>query len=87
MLDIIKGIAHEQRTSMPGVALRAAQFVFNEGKGRNNLQGLNTTNLNVILVNQKLEGMKAARKAVLDQIKDKENHSQNINIEASVVAA
>lgn len=86
MLDIIKGIAHEQRTSMPGVALRAAQFVFNEGKGRNNLQGLNTTNLNVIVVNQKLQGMKAARERVM-KIAQRSSQDENVTIDADAIPA
>lgn len=87
MLNIIKSIAQEQRRDMPGVALKAAQFIFNEGKGRNNIQGLNTSNLNVIIVNQKLQGMRAAREAVMEQIKSQKQQQNSITVESNVVTA
>ena len=87
MLNIIKSIAHEQRKEMPGVALKAAQFIFNEGKGRNNIQGLNTSNLNVIIVNQKLQGMRAARERVLKQASGNFRPQESVTVDANEVAA
>ena len=64
MLSIIKSIAREQRNENPSVAEKAARFVYNEGKGRNNLTGLMSTGVNVLVINQRLVGMRQAREKV-----------------------
>jgi len=64
MLSIMKSIAREQRHDNPSVAKRAAEFVYNEGKGRNNLAGLSNTGVNILVINQRLVGMRQAREKV-----------------------
>lgn len=66
MLSIIKSIAREQRYDNPAVAEKAAKFVYNEGKGRNNVVSAMANNgINVLVINQRLVGMKQAREKVL----------------------
>ena len=67
MFGVVKDIARSTLTRVqnPGVSLRAAQFLINEKKGRNNikdvLKGMVGAGISVTLINDRLAGMKQAR--------------------------
>lgn len=71
MFEIIKRIARNQEHDLPSVAYKAAQFLINERKGRNDIPGMQTGNVNVVVVNQRLQGMKRAREAVSKKLTEK----------------
>jgi len=63
MHSIIKSIAVSQQFDNPGVALKAAKWIIDEKKGRNDAK-VNTTNkINVVVFNEKLA---SARERMLD---------------------
>ncbi len=76
MLDIIKSIARSQQFDNPGVALKAAQFVFNEKKGRNQKLPDKVRNpINILVFNEELvkarERLAQMQKALLETSQEK----------------
>jgi hypothetical protein len=67
MKEIIKGIARTQQFDNPGVALKAATWVYNEKKGRNDLQVMRDNQVNVVIFNERLS---RARERMLEMKKE-----------------
>ena len=71
MFGVVKDIARSglTRVQQPGVALRAATFLINEKKGRNDprnlLKGLVGSGITITMINDRLAGMKQAKARTL----------------------
>lgn len=73
MFNIVKDIARSTLTRVqhPGVALKAATFLIDEKKGRNDpkgfLKAMSRSGISITMINNRLEGMKQAKARTLDQ--------------------
>lgn len=84
MLEIIKYIARKHKTELPGAALKAAIYLHNEGKGRNNLKAMMGGGININIINQRIAGMKAAKRRVYGEEQgsgDKGSGSNIVDVE------
>jgi hypothetical protein len=77
MFSVVKDIACSTltRVQQPGVALKAATFLINEKKGRNDprnlLKSLTGSGISITLINQRVEGMKQAKARTLSMTPQK----------------